>query len=138
MSKHHSLSSDLLKLSKQVVLNCYALSQNLPDEEKTNLFRYLRTAGLSVHINIAQAVVTKKKKVRKPHIREARKGLIVINAALDVVNEMSLAPVDEVQLLQQQAKTCYDLLEKLKKRQVMRIVAIDGKPAFHTERKLGL
>jgi four helix bundle protein len=138
VSKHASLSSDLLRCSKQFVMSCYAITSEFPGEEKTNLFRYIRTAGLLTHINIVQALSVKKKKKRKVFIREARQGLIVVNAALDVLVEAGFTPEGDVQPLKEQVRRCYELLDKLKKRQVMRIVAIDGRPALHTERQLGL
>ena len=46
-------SLDIYTLSKELVVACYELTHELPSEEKTNFTRYIRTAALNFHVNVA-------------------------------------------------------------------------------------
>jgi four helix bundle protein len=45
---------EVYNLSKKLVVACYELTHDLPLEEKTNLVQYIRTAAVTVHLNITQ------------------------------------------------------------------------------------
>lgn len=112
----YSLKSfDSFELSKKLVIACYALTANLPPEEKTNLTQYIRHAALSAHVSIAQGVFLKKKKARKKFLREAKNSLVIIDAAVDVLIETGFAKADDTTEVQQLSSTCYGLLDRLKK-----------------------
>lgn len=49
-------SLEVYNLSKKLVIACYELTHELSTEEKTNFTRYIRTAALSLHVNVAQGV----------------------------------------------------------------------------------
>lgn len=44
---------ELHNLSQQLVLACYAMTHDLPPEEKTNLVSYIRQAAVTVYLNLA-------------------------------------------------------------------------------------
>ena len=116
MQSTYSLKSfDVFDLSKKLVIACYALTANLPSEEKTVLTQYIRNAALSVHVSIAQGAFLKKKKARKKFLSEAKNALVVIDAAVDVLVETGLAKAEATTEVQQLSSTCYQLLDRLKK-----------------------
>ena len=105
-------SLEVYNLSKQLVIACYELTHGLPQEEKTNFTRYIRTAALSVHINIAQGAFLKEKK-REKYIREARKGLVVIDTAAEILVEVRFATREEVEVVTRLSSDCSRLLDQL-------------------------
>ena len=116
MGGTYSLKSyDIFELSKKLVVACYALTSNLPTEEKTNLTQYIRNAALSTHINITQGAFLKKKKARKKYMRSAKNSLIIIDAAVDVLVEVGLVKAEDTNEVAQLSSTCYQLLQRLKK-----------------------
>lgn len=116
MQSTYSLKSfDVFDLSKKLVLACYALTGNLPADEKTNLTQYIRHAALSAHVSIAQGAFLKKAKARKIYIRDAMNALIVIDAAVDVLVETGLTKAEATNEVQQLSSVCYQLLVRLKK-----------------------
>jgi four helix bundle protein len=116
MSGTYSLKSfDIFELSKKLVIACYALTSNLPTEEKTNLVQYLRNAALSVHINITQGAFLKKKKARKGFMKAAKNSLVVIDAAVDVLIEVGFVKEADTNEVIQLSSACYQLIDRLKK-----------------------
>lgn len=116
MSRTYSLKSfDIFELSKKLVVASYALTKNLPPEEKTALAQYIRNAALAVHFNIAQGAFLRKKKKKKKFLREAKNSLIIIDAAVDVLVEVDFVKAEETNEVMQLSSTCYQLLDRLKK-----------------------
>jgi four helix bundle protein len=112
----YSLKSfDIFELSKKLVVACYALTAELPNEEKTNLTQYIRNAALSVHINSIQGAFLKKKKAKKKFLRRAKDALVVIDAAVDVLVEVGLVKEEDTIEVSQLSSACYQLLDRLKK-----------------------
>lgn len=106
---------DILDLSKKLVVAAYALTANLPAEEKTNLTLYLRNAALKVHINCVEGAFLKRKKKKKKSVREAKNSLVIIDTVVDVLIELSLVKEEATTELMQLSSTCYQLLGRLKK-----------------------
>jgi four helix bundle protein len=109
-SAHKSL--DVYNLSRQLVVACYELTHELPPEEKTNFIRYIRTAALSLHVNVAQGVFLKSKKKRK-YVRAAQNALIVIDAATEILVEVKMVTQEQVDVLTSLSSNCYQLLDEL-------------------------
>ena len=116
MSTYSLKSFDIFELSKKLVVACYALTANLPPEEKTALTQYIRNAALSAHLSVTQGAFLKKKKRRKKFFRRAKNSLVIIDAAVDVLVETGLAKTEATNDVQQLSSTCYGLLQRLKKR----------------------
>jgi four helix bundle protein len=113
MPKTRSYKSlEVYNLSKQLVIACYELTHELPVEEKTNLNRYIRTAALSLHINVAQGAFLKAKK-RKKFIREAKNALIIIDAATEILVELKFATQEQIDAITSLSSNCYQLLDEL-------------------------
>ena len=99
-------------LSKKLVIACYELTHELPAEEENNFTRYIRTAAISLHINIAQAVLFESKK-RKKFIRNARSALIIIDAASEILIDLRFATEEQVEVISSLTSSCYQLLDQL-------------------------
>lgn len=103
---------DVYNLSKKLVVACYELTHELPAEEKTNFTRYIRTAALSLHINIAQGVFLKKKK-RKKFLRNAKNALVIIDAATEILVELKFATQEQIDVITALSSSCYQMLDEL-------------------------
>lgn len=105
-------SLEVYNLSKKLVIACYELTHELPKEEKTNFTRYIRTAALSLHINIAQGVFLKPKK-RQKFTRAAKNALIIIDAATEILVELNYATQEQIDVITSLSSSCYQLLDDL-------------------------
>lgn len=56
---------ELYNLSQQLVLACYAMTHDLPPEEKTNLVSYIRQAAVTVYLNLAGSAFWKEEEAGK-------------------------------------------------------------------------
>ena len=99
-------------LARKLVLNCYELTQDLPAEEKTNLTRYIRSAAVTVFLNIARGIFLKKRKKRKKFIESAKNNLVVINAAMEALADVGLIPKEELKPIVDTTSALYRLLKK--------------------------
>lgn len=105
-------SLEVYNLSKKLVIACYELTHELPADEKTNFTRYIRTAALNLHVNVAQGVFLKSKK-RKKFIREAKNALIIIDAATETLVDLKFATQEQVDVITSLSSSCYQLLDEL-------------------------
>ena len=105
-------SLEVYAYSKRLVAACYGLTHELPDAEKTNFSRYLRTAGLNFHMSVAQAAFAKKKK-KKKYLKEARNALVIIDAATDILVEVGLASPDSADEILRISAACFPLLDQI-------------------------
>jgi four helix bundle protein len=105
-------SLEVYNLSKKLVIACYELTHELPTEEKTNFTRYIRTAALSLHVNVAQGVFLKSKK-RKKFAHSAKNALIVIDAATEILVELRFATQEEIDVITSLSSSLYQLLDDL-------------------------
>lgn len=103
---------DVYNLSKRLVVACYELTHGLPAEEKTNFTRYIRTAALSLHVNVAQGVFLKRKK-RKKFLRNAKNALIIIDAATEILVELKFATQEQIDVITALSSSCYQMLDEL-------------------------
>lgn len=101
--------------SKQLVAACYALTAELPAEEKTNLANYIKSAALAIHFNIAQGVFLKGRKKRKTFIKTALNNLLVLDAATEVLLEVNLATEQQIEAVNNLSATLYGHLTDLQK-----------------------
>jgi len=95
MPRHPAYKNmEVYQLSKKLVLACYELTHELPKDEAGNFIRYIRTAALSAHVNIASAAFSPPEK-RKKTVREAKNAIIVIDAAVDILKELGFVTPDQ-------------------------------------------
>lgn len=105
-------SLEVYNLSKKLVIACYELTHELPAEEKTNFTRYIRTAALNLHVNVAQGVFLKSKK-RKKFTRNAKNALIIIDAATEILVELNFATQEQTDVVISLSSSCYQMLDEL-------------------------
>jgi four helix bundle protein len=79
---------EIFSASKMFVLQCYQVSQQLPQEEKFGMISQIRRAALSVHLNIAEGASRKSVIERKRFYEISRGSLIEVDAALDIASEL--------------------------------------------------
>lgn len=105
-------SLEVYNLSKKLVIACYELTHELPAEEKSNFTRYIRTAALSLHVNVAQGVFLKSKK-RKKFTRAAKNALIIIDAATEILVDLNFATQEQIDVITALSSSCYQMLDEL-------------------------
>ena len=109
-TSHKSL--EVYNLSKKLAIACYELTHELPAEERNNFTRYIRTAALSLHVNVAQGVFLESKK-RKKLIRNAKTALVIIDAATEILMELRFATQEQTDIITTLSSLCYQLLDEL-------------------------
>ncbi len=105
-------SLEIYEQSKKLVVACYALTHDLPPEEETNFSRYIRTAALNVHLNVAQGVFLKKKK-RKKFLGRAKDSLVIVEAAVEILVEVGFATREQTEPIVKLCSSCYQLIDQL-------------------------
>ena len=106
---------EVYNLSKKLVVACYELTHDLPPEEKTNLVQYIRTAAVTVHLNITQGTFLNKKKKRKKGIQIVQNALVIIDAAVAVLVEVGFINEDRTLEISDLTSAIYQILDALKK-----------------------
>ena len=106
---------ELYNLSKKLVVACYELTHDLPSEEKTNLAQYIRTAAVTVHLNIAQGIFLNRKKKKKKSFQTILNALTIIDTALSVLIEVGYTNQNRTSEITDLTSTIYRTAESLKK-----------------------
>jgi len=87
---------DVFAISKAMVLSCYKISKNLPQEEKYNMTQQLRRAALSVHLNIAEGCSRKSENERRRFLEVSRGSLIEADTIFDIAVELNYFTKEEL------------------------------------------
>lgn len=104
----------LFTSSKKLVTACYALTQALPPEELANLTYFVRSSALKAHLAIIQGVFSKKAKERKKLLRQAKIHFTMLDAAVDLLTDVSLLKEEETTAVTDLVSDCYQQLKTLK------------------------
>lgn len=107
---------DLFTNSRQLVLSCYALTQDLPIGEKSNLVYFIRHSALVAHFALLQGLFAKKAKEAKIHLLEAKNAYVVIDAAVDVLVELQFLKEEQSIEVLKLASVLYQQTISLQKR----------------------
>ncbi|MBK9981910.1 MAG: four helix bundle protein [Saprospiraceae bacterium] len=75
---------EVFKTSRALVLNCYKVTKQFPDEEKFGIISQIRRAGLSIHLNIAEGASRRSKTERQRYFEIARGSVIEVDTAFDI------------------------------------------------------
>lgn len=105
-------SLEIYEKTKKLVIACYELTHDLAEEEKTNFSKYIRTAALTVHLNIAQGVFLRSKK-RKKYLERAKNALIVIDAAIEILIEVGFTTQEQSKEIMDLSSSCYRLIDEM-------------------------
>jgi four helix bundle protein len=103
---------EVYNLARKLVVDCYELTEDLPVEEKTNLTKYIRTAAVTVFLNIARGISLKKRKKKKKFIESAKNNLLVINAAMEALADVGLIQQEQIKPIVDSASALHRLLKK--------------------------
>ncbi len=106
---------DIYADSRNLVLSCYALTQGLPIDEKSNLVYYIRNSALAAHFALLQGLFAKKKKATKTHLQEATNAYVVIDAAVDVLVDLQFVKEEQTLEVLKLASVLYQLTVSLQK-----------------------
>ncbi|MBN8837331.1 MAG: four helix bundle protein [Sphingobacteriia bacterium] len=104
---------DIYTASRLFVLECYKLTQCLPNDEKFGMISQIRRAALSVHLNIAEGASRKSATERKRFFEISRGSLIEIDAAIDIANDLNYLSNFNMMILETQMVKCFKLLTGL-------------------------
>ncbi len=104
---------DVYSASKEVVVECYKLTNQLPYDEKFGMVSQIRRAALSVHLNIAEGSSRKSVAERKRYYEIARGSLIEVDAALDIAKEIGYLSNINTERLGATIVKCFKILTGL-------------------------
>jgi four helix bundle protein len=104
-------------LAKRLVVDCYELTHDFSPEEKTNLAKYIRTAAVTVFLNIAQGIFLKKRKKRKKFINSAKNALVIIEAALEVLVEVKMIQQEQTKNILESSSILYQVMDRLQSKE---------------------
>jgi len=104
---------DIYGVSRQLVLECYRLTQKLPSDERFGMITQIRRAALSVHLNIAEAASRKSEAERKRFYEIARGSVIEIDAALDIASDLKYLKGFTLNQLCESIIKCFKILTGL-------------------------
>ena len=102
---------EVYHLSKKLVVACYELTHDLHQEEAANFIRYIRTAALNAHVNVAQLAFASSDKKKKP-LKAAMSAIIIIDAAVDILVEVGFATNDQVETVSYLTSVMMEMLER--------------------------
>lgn len=104
---------DVYKLARQLVKECYSVTENFPVIEKYALVQQIRRAALSVHLNIAEGCSRKSVPERKRYFEIARGSVVEIDAAFDIAADMKYFSPETNESLAALMNRCFMMLSKL-------------------------
>lgn len=79
---------DVFIITRKFVLECYKLSNTLPNEERFGMSTQIRRAAVSVYLNTAEGSSRKSVAERKRYYEITRGSIIEIDAALDIAHDL--------------------------------------------------
>ena len=98
-------------LARKLVMDCYEITHDLPSEEKTNLTRYIRSAAVTVFLNMARCLFLKKRKRRKKFIKSAKNNLVIINAAMEALADVGLITNEQLKQVIDSTSSLYQIIK---------------------------
>lgn len=75
---------EVLKISREFVLNCYKETKMFPNDEKFALTQQFRRAAVSVHLNLAEGSSRQSLNERKRFYEISRGSLIEVDTAFNI------------------------------------------------------
>jgi four helix bundle protein len=90
---------NIYQFSEELVLECYKTTKLFPPDEKYAMVQQIRSAALSVHLNIAEGSSRKSDAERKRYFEIARGSVIEIDTAIEMAYKLFYINIDNIQLL---------------------------------------
>jgi four helix bundle protein len=104
---------DIFKISKQMVIGIYKLSNQFPSDEKFAMTSQIRRAVTSVHLNIAEGSSRKSEKERSRFYEIARGSLIEVDAVIDLAFDLNFITINDVEAVTPDVTRCFQMLSKM-------------------------
>ena len=99
--------------SRALTLACYMLTKTLPAEEKFGMISQIRSAALSVHLNIAEGASGKSDVERKRYYEVSRGSIVEVDAALDIAGDLNYLNNIDMKDLEEKMVSTFKLLTGL-------------------------
>ena len=90
---------NVYKSSQELILECYRITMQFPNEEKFAMVQQIRRAALSVHLNIAEGCSRKSKSERSRYFEIARGSVVEIDTAIGLAHKLNYATLEKLQSL---------------------------------------
>ena len=90
---------NVYQFTQDLVLECYKLTKQFPQEEKFALVQQLRRAAISVHLNLAEGCSRKSKTERKRFFEISRGSVIEIDSAIGIAFKLKYVTEEELSVL---------------------------------------
>jgi four helix bundle protein len=104
---------EVSKVSRELLKECYKVTEELPVEEKYNLVQQIRRAALSVKLNIAEGASRRSDAERKRYFEISRGSVIEIDAAIESCADLEYLKEDQLQELGKSVNSSFALLTKM-------------------------
>ena len=99
--------------ANELIIECYALVNLLPFEERFNLVQQIKRAALSVKLNIAEGATRKSPQERRRFFEISRGSLVEIDAAFEVCVKLNYCQIERLQRLSVLLNKIYAMLCKM-------------------------
>lgn len=87
--------------SKALVIECYRLSRDFPQDEKFAMVQQIRRASTSVHLNIAEGCSRRSLKERKRFFEISRGSLVEVDTTFSIAHELKYVEKDQLNILRE-------------------------------------
>ncbi|MBS1565213.1 MAG: four helix bundle protein [Bacteroidetes bacterium] len=99
--------------SQDLVLECYKITRNFPNDEKFAMAQQIRRAALSVYLNISEGCSRKSQAERKRFFEIARGSVIEVDTAIEVASKLSYVSIEQLQPLGKMIINTFKMLSGL-------------------------
>jgi four helix bundle protein len=99
--------------TKLFTLECYKVTKLLPPDEKFAMVQQLRTASLSVLLNLAEGASRKSLAERKRYYEISRGSLIEVDTAIGIAHELKYVSLEDITVLGESIINTFKLLTGL-------------------------
>ncbi len=90
---------NVYKSSQELILECYRITMQFPNEEKFAMVQQIWRAALSVHLNIAEGCSRTSKSERSRYFEIARGSVVEIDTAIGLAHKLNYATLEKLQSL---------------------------------------
>jgi four helix bundle protein len=96
--------------AKELICECYKLTNFYPPHERFNLTQQIRRAAISVMLNISEGSSRKSELERKRYFEIARGSIIEIDAAIEISSVLGYLDDLELKPVEQSIKSSFALI----------------------------
>jgi four helix bundle protein len=104
---------EVYKYSRQLVIECYRLTRDLPSIERFNLIQQINRAALSVILNLAEGSSRRSFVERRRFFEISRASIVEIDAAIQVCIDLNYFNEANVEKIKPVLISCFRMFSKL-------------------------